>query len=95
MARGLMWVGAAAILEILMLLVDRFYINYTIAAESVAIATAFYTVLQGLRMVGLVAALVGVVLGIVCKKKGKPTCLPLLLAIGGTAVMTCSHMSIR
>ena len=92
---GLLWVGAAAVLEILMLLVDRFYINYTIAAESVAIASALYSVLGWMRPLSLAAVVIGAVWMLVSKKKQKPIRVPGLVLLGAAAALVCAHMSIR
>ena len=48
--RALIWVGAAIVLEFLLVLVNRYYINYLTTSESIHLALAInagLTVLQG------------------------------------------------
>ena len=49
--RGLLWVAGAAILEGLLVLVNRFYINYAIP-DGIDLAYGFHYALRGLRIAG-------------------------------------------
>lgn len=52
--RALLWFAAAVILEVLVLLIDRYYINFNTSTESIALATA---ILTGLKVVPVVCVL--------------------------------------
>ena len=51
--RGLLWVGAAIILEFLLLLINRYYINFRVDEASVNLATTLHTLLKVVRIGGL------------------------------------------
>ena len=88
--RGLMWVGGAIVLEALLLLVNRYYINYSVSApESMFMV---HSLLKVVRIGGLVAAAAGI-LWLVAQihNKGKVT-LPVAVVAAGLALTTCSHV---
>ena len=63
--RALIWVGAAIVLEFLLVLVNRYYINYRTTSESINLALAInagLTVLQWVSLVAVVACVVWAVL---------------------------------
>lgn len=90
--RALIWVGAAIVLEFLLVLVNRYYINYRTTTESINMAVAFsagLTVLRWISLAALVACLVWAVLRL---NKGGKAGLPLALMAGSGALLLCSHV---
>ena len=62
--RALIWVGAAIVLEFLLVLVNRYYINYRTTSESINLALAInagLTVLQWVSLAAVVACVVWLV----------------------------------
>ena len=53
--RALIWVGAAIVLEFLLVLVNKYYINFRTTPESINLALAISAALNGLRWVSLAA----------------------------------------
>ena len=90
--RGLMWVVGAVILEGLLILVNRYYINYRVS--EVEIAYGFHYGLRFLRIAAPIAALACLVwTALRLKGKGRFG-LPLVLAIACGAVGLCSHIAV-
>ena len=92
--RGLMWVGAAVVLELLLLLVNKYFINYTTSAESIALAGAFHTGLAGVRLAALAAAVACAVWTVLKVKKGEKAGRPTVALIGSAAVLFCAHVAL-
>ncbi len=92
--RALAWVGAAIVLELFLLLINRFYINYVTTQESVALAMKLLTLLRALRVVALVGAVAAAAWLVVSLKKAARGTLPLLVMLGCAAVSFCSHISV-
>jgi hypothetical protein len=92
--RGLIWVGAAIVLELLLLLVNKYYINIYTTVESVNRAVAIGNVLKAVRiisLVGIVACAVWLWLNL--KKRAKLTA-PIIMLIACAALLFCSHVTI-
>lgn len=53
--RGLLWVGAAILMELLLMLVNKYYINYYSTVESINMVYAFDAGLKAVRIVALIA----------------------------------------
>lgn len=53
--RGLLWVGAAILMELLLMLVNKYYINYYSTVESHNMVYAFDAGLKAVRIVALIA----------------------------------------
>lgn len=49
--RGLLWVGAAILMELLLMLVNKYYINYYSTVESINMVYAFDAGLKAVRIV--------------------------------------------
>ncbi len=92
--RGLMWVGAAVVLELLLLLVNKYFINYSMSPESINLALAFQTGLKAVRVIGLVGAAVGAVLTFLKLKKNDKACVPAAASIVSMALLFCSHVAL-
>ena len=92
--RALLWVVAAIVLEALLLLADRYYINYML--QQFAIAEAIGNVLKVLRFVAPVAAVAGIVLGLVrMKKTGHIGALAVVITGLGASLWVCAQILYR
>ena len=92
--RGLLWVAGAVVLEILLVLLNRFYINFYINSEF----QIFETLDKILRVVRTVApvATVAVLLWTAWQlKQKKPYAPQLILTIALAAVSVCVHVAIK
>lgn len=90
--RALIWVGVAIILEFLLVLVNRYYINYTTATESINRVLAIQAALSGLRWVSLAALVVCVVWMLVRLSKNGKAALPGVLSLAAGMLLLCSHI---
>lgn len=89
--RALLWVGGAIILEVLLLLVNRYYINFRVTEW--AVASALSTGLRVFRIAGAVAAVACLVWAVLRFRKGEKSGLPTVLALAFGAVAVCSHVA--
>jgi len=89
--RGLLWVVGAAVLEGLLLLVDRFYIDYSV--HEVDIAYGFFYALKALRVAAPVLAVLALVWALFRLKKGGKFGIPLVVSIACGAVGICAHVA--
>ena len=90
--RALIWVGAAIILEFLLVLVNKYYINFRTTTEAINLAVAIntgLTVLRWLSLAGLIVCAVWTVLQLV---KGGKTTLPLILTAASGILLLCSQV---
>ncbi len=90
--KALIWVGVAIVLEFLLVLVNRYYINYNTSTESINRVLAIQAALVGLRWVSLVALVVCVVWMLVQLSKNGNAVLPGVLAIAAGGLLLCSHV---
>lgn len=90
--KALIWVGAAIVLEFLLVLVNRYYINYTTTTESINRVLAIQAALIGLLWVSMAAVVVCVVWMLLRLSKNGNAVLPGVLAIVATALFLCSHV---
>jgi len=58
LTRALSWFGAAMVLEFLLLLVNKYYVNFTADSASIAVALAMSTVIKVTTALGLIGAVV-------------------------------------
>ena len=58
LTRALSWFGAAMVLEFLLLLVNKYYVNFTADSASIAVALAMSTVVKVTTVLGLIGAVV-------------------------------------
>ena len=91
--RALLWVGGAIILEVLLLLVNRYYINFRLTEVEVKVASFLSGALQVLRVAGAVAALGCLVWAALQFRKGGKSGLPTVLALAAAAVAVCAHVA--
>ena len=90
--KALIWVGVAIVLEFLLVLVNRYYINYNTSTESINRVLAIQAALVGLRWASLAALVVCVVWMLVQLSKNGNAVLPGVLAIAAGGLLLCSHV---
>lgn len=90
--RGLMWVGGAIVLECLLLLVNRYYINYYTYEVDTAILV--HSALTFVRIGGALAALAALIWTALKFRKGEKAALPLVAALAAAAVTLCAHVTL-
>jgi len=94
LSRGLIWVGAAIVLELLLLLVNKYYVNFYSTQASVNLAIALQTGLKAVRIISLVGmAACAVWAWLNMKKNGKAT-VPVVMLLGCAALCFCSHITL-
>lgn len=87
--RVLIWFGAAVAAEFVMLLLNRFYINYTTASAEITLASALSKILWPVSLVALVCAAACAAWYFSTAKKGGKTALPFVLGWVSLAVSVC------
>ena len=91
LSRGLIWVGAAIVLEFLLILVNKYYINPSV--NQIDVAWAVLYVLKTLRVIALLGALVSLVwLMVRIRRRGGAGVLPPVLLIACVVLWLCSHL---
>ena len=88
--RALIWVGAAIVLEFLLVLVNRYYINYRTTSESINLALAINAGLTVLQWVSLAAVVACVVWAVLRLNKGEKAGLQLTLIAAAGILLICS-----
>ncbi|MBS7218104.1 MAG: hypothetical protein KH028_01660 [Oscillospiraceae bacterium] len=92
--RALIWIGAAIILEFLLVLVNKYYINFRTTEESINLAMAISAALNGLRWGSLVALLACGVWTALRLKQGGQVGLPLTLTAVSAALFLCAQITL-
>lgn len=95
LGRSLMWVGGAIVLEMLMLLVNKYYINFYTTEESINLAMTIGTVLSVVRWVALAAAVGSAAWVYMQVKKKGGLKLPMAALLGSLAVLFCAAVSLE
>ena len=80
--RGLIWVGAAIVLEFVLLLVNRYYLNFRGGGFEAQLAGTLFAAMRYLRVIGGVAAVACLVWTALSLKKGERKVLPVALFSG-------------
>ena len=93
--RGLLWVACAAVLEVLLVVLNRFYVNYSLDDRSVRIFLTLHEVLRVVRMIAPAAAVLALLWTVWQMKQKKPYTLQLILTITLAAVSVCVHVAIK
>lgn len=93
--RGLLWVVGAIGLEALLVLVNRFYINYRLTDAGVNAFVGLSQWLPILRNVALIGAALALVWTVLQLKKGGKFGWPLIGAIALGAVAVCAHVTVK
>ncbi|MCI9155346.1 MAG: hypothetical protein HFF44_00215 [Lawsonibacter sp.] len=91
--RGLLWVVGAVVLEALLVLVNRYYINFYMS--EIDITLALDNILRFLRKTMPIATILGLVWTGWQLKQHKKFALPLIVTIVLAAVSVCSHVIIK
>ena len=92
LTRGLLWVGGAIVLEALLLLVNRYYINFRL--DEVDTAELILNTLSFLRIGGVVAAVAALVWAVLNFRKGGKITLPVIAALVCGALAICAHVTV-
>lgn len=90
--RGLLWVGGAVVLECLLLLVNRYYINFFVS--EVNVAEMVRNVLSGVRIVGAAAGLLAFLWGVLQFRKGLSATKPTVVGLVCWALTVCAHVTL-
>ena len=90
--RGLLWVGGAIVLELLMLLVNRYYIKFYVS--EVETATLVYNILRVVRIAGLAACVICLVWTVLAFRRGGRSGLPAVLTLACGALTVCAHITL-
>lgn len=93
--RGLLWVAGAVVLEVLLVMLNRFYVSYSLSDSGIQIFLALHKVLLVVRMVVPAAAVLALVWTAWKMKEKKSYALQLILAIALAAVSVCVHVAIK
>lgn len=93
--RGLLWVVGAVVLEALLVLLNRFYINYPLSESGVNTFLALHEALKVVRPVAAAAAVLALLWAGWQLKQGKKFVLPLVAAIALAAVTICVHVAVK
>lgn len=93
--KGLLWVVGAVVLEALLVLLNRFYISYSLTDAGIQTFLTLHEVLRVLRMAVPVAAVLALIWTAWQIKRGKKYALPLILTIALAAVAVCVHVVIK
>lgn len=92
--RGLLWVAGAVVLEVLLVLLNRFYVNYYLETEA-QIYLTLHGALHIVRMVAPAAAVLALLRTAWQLKQKKPYALYLILTVVLAAVSVCVHVAIK
>lgn len=90
--RGLMWVGGAIVLECLLLLVNRYFINYY--AHEVDAAILVHSALMFVRVGAALATLAALVWMVLKIRKGEKAALPLVGTLVAAELALCAHVTL-
>ena len=92
--RGLLWVAGAIVLELLLMLVKRYYINTGLSNFEVQMMVTLHSVLKGVRVAGGVLAVLCAVWAVMKANQGKRVTLPVVLGCACTALAICAHVAV-
>lgn len=93
--RGLIWVGVAIVLEMMVIFIKRSYLEYGFAEAEVDLAMTMHTVLKGLRIACPLAAVLCLAWALFQMKKGVgKTGLLVSAALVLCQVAVCAHVSV-
>ena len=93
--RGRLWVVGAVVLEVLLVLLNRFYINYSLSESGAQIFLTLNEVMKVLHIAVPVAALLALLWTAWQLKEGKKFGLPLIMTIALAAVSVCIHVAVK
>lgn len=87
--RVLIWFGAAVIVELIMLLLNRYFINYTTDSNEIMFADALSRILPVVALGGLALCVACAVWFWYARKNAKKSGLPMVLALVFAALSVC------
>ena len=93
--KGLLWVAGAVVLEVLLVLLNRFYVKYSLSDSGIQIFLTLHEVLRVVRMVAPVAVVLALVWTAWQLKQKKPYALQLILTAALAAVAVCAHVALK
>lgn len=93
LTRALLWIVAAVVLEGLLVLVNRFYINYY--TSEINIMLGLHTALKVVRIAGLALTVLALVWAVWSVCKTQKATLPLIVTIVSGALTICAHIALR
>ena len=77
--RMLLWLLGAVVAEVIILLVKRFYIDFTATSLDIGIAVVLSHIFQVYRFVGLALTVLGIIWIVLSRRAGKKSRLPVIL----------------
>ena len=93
--RGLLWVAGAIVLEFLLMMVNKYYINFRVTEGGIALADTIFKVLKLARWVGLVGLVAGLVWAWMrLRTAGRCGAAPGAVAGACGAVAVCGYISV-
>ena len=93
--RGLLWVAGAAVLEVLLVLLDRFYVNFSLSDSGIQTYLTLHKVFRVVHVAAPAAAVLALLWTIWQLKQKKPYALQLALTAALAAVSICIHVAIN
>lgn len=93
--RGLLWVVGAVALEVLLVLLNRFYVNYPLTDAGVQTFLTLHQALTALRIILPIAAVLSLGWAVWQLKQDKKYVLPLIASIALAAVGLCVHVAVK
>lgn len=94
LTRGLIWVGAAIVLELLLLLVNKYYINVYTTTASINLAIAIGTGLKAARLITLAGTVACAVWTFLAMKKKAKALVPAIMLAVFAALFFCTHITL-
>lgn len=93
--RGLMWVGAAIVLELLLLLVNKYYINVYTTEASISLAVAIQTGLKAVRVIALIGVVLCLAWSWMNLKKNAKMAPPAVMCIACVVLFFTAHVTLE
>lgn len=90
--RGLLWVVGAVLLECLLMVVNRWYINFYPA--EIGVAEAILNVMRVLRVGGGIVGILALVWSALCFRKGSRAGWPAVVGLALLALAVCAHVTL-
>ena len=90
--KGLCWAGAAIVLELLLLLVKRYYLNFTTSSAEIKLANTLNGLFNGLHRILPILVVVFAVWAVFAAVKKRPAALPAVLAVVSLVLTVCIHV---
>ena len=92
--RALWWAGGAIVLEFLLLMLKRYYIDFRVSDTAISLALGLDKLLRVLRLAAPVAGLLALVWLFLCYKKKQSVQLPGVAALVCVILGVCAHVAV-